>query len=154
MRAAHTTAAVMALALAVAACSQGSTNTAPATIAANTVAPPSPTEIYDLRERCAKDAVEAVKGYPKNSPHHTGSFRSHYDLTTNDCYMVTEDYYTDTKGVVTEFFALSSVSEGRIMGVFRESKPGAIQTCWVLERECTSDDEFDAMVQRYMGPGR
>jgi hypothetical protein len=143
------TAAVVALALAVAACSQGSTNTAPATIAANTVAPPSPTEIYNLRERCAKDAVEAMKGFPKNSPQHISTYRDHYDLATNDCYMLT---YTVHNGANDSI--LSSVSEGRIIGVFLETKPGAIQKCWVLERECTSEDEFDAMVQRYMGPGR
>jgi ABC-type glycerol-3-phosphate transport system substrate-binding protein len=112
MRAAHNTAALVALALAVAACSQGSTNTATATIAGNIAAPPSPSEIYALRERCAKDAVEALKGYPKRSPRHTGGYEDHYDLATNDCYMLTDEYYAGAKGVVNMSFVLSSVSEG------------------------------------------
>jgi hypothetical protein len=150
MRAAHKTEAVMALALAVAACSQGSTNTAPT---ATTVATPSATEIYGLRERCAKDAAEAVKSMhdKPNSPNHISTYQNHYDLTTNDCYLLNYTVDSGSKGSISTSDILSSVSDGRVIGVFLETKPGEIRTCEVLGRQCNSEDEFDAMAKPYTG---
>lgn len=143
-------------------------------LAAATGTPSDPHMLYDLREKCAADALQWYRHfyeesgmYPAQSTLSHG-FTSHYNSKTNDCFAVTSaiNRIQDTpskKARLVEMHNLTDVLENRNVGTYSapaaatepaESAPpgqsGDPTECRVAEKRCSSKDDWDTLTAPYM----
>lgn len=124
---------------------------------------PDPRAIYDLREKCGRNAQEWFhhyweldRTYVKGVQLISQDFRSHYNERMNKCFTVVNSL-TSAKNDKTkateggEGHTLSDVLENRDLGEFYQfsymPKPSA---CYVGESKCDSHAGFDALVAPFM----
>lgn len=101
-------------------------------------------EEYDLQERCGKSCREL---FSKNYDRGTGSYyNSHYNKKMNKCFMSFLQMggpISDTRKILLE------IHENKDYGVF-SIKSGEIIVCFVLDRKCKSEKEWDNLIKPYM----
>jgi hypothetical protein len=141
-------------------------------------APSDPHVLYDLREKCAADALEWYRHvydesgvYPTQSTLSRG-FTSHYNSKTNDCFAVTSAITSmkdspSRKARLVEVHQLADVLENRNIGTY--SAPAAAPAspaeppqsvgsaqamvpteCRVADKTCASKNDWDTLTAPYM----
>jgi hypothetical protein len=124
---------------------------------------PDPRVVYELREKCGKDAqawyhhyfeenVTKVPGYTLIN----SSFTSHYSERMNQCFAVVISLTSsrDDKTKVVKFFddrLLADVLENRDLGTFMKfSNMDRPMDCSVHEKNCTSLDQWQDLTKPFM----
>lgn len=108
-------------------------------------------EISKLKEKCEKQTKKIFrKQYNDGSIENSkGTFlykyKNHYNKKMNKCFMViTED------GVLERYKKLLDVDENNSYGSVRINNEQENLGCYLLEKKCKSEDEWDLIVKPYM----
>lgn len=108
-------------------------------------------EISKLKEKCEKQTKKIFsKQYNDGSIENSkGTFlykyKNHYNKKLNKCFMViTED------GVLERYKKLLDVDENNSYGSVRINNEQENLGCYLLEKKCKSEDEWDLIVKPYM----
>jgi hypothetical protein len=126
-------------------------------------AAPDPRIVYDLREKCGRDAqawfhhyyeenVTKVPGYSLIN----SSFTSHYNERMNRCFAVVNSLTSarDDKTKAVKFFdsrSLADVLENKDRGSFAKfSDMNGPMSCSVDEKHCASAQEWEGLAKPFM----
>lgn len=114
-------------------------------------------EIDRLSERCAKRTADIFeKDYPSKSwKEQDGSswtirYEKHYNTKLEKCFMLTRTLLTGSdKESVNNSYLLVNVDENRECGEYLDFKKTDV-TCYIFNKSCKSQSEWDALVKPYM----
>jgi hypothetical protein len=124
---------------------------------------PTATEVFNFRERCAKQAHDEFlrSGNKENSLE--SFFKNHYNAAMDKCFMLIEnnDVQSDP-GHIWMFGSLTDAYDRQVYAMYgiRLEKQGEpfVSYCQVTlpsgeERHCKATDEFRQLISVYMGEG-
>ena len=94
---------------------------------------------YELQDKCKKSSEELFNREWKNIEH--SSYQNHYNKKLNKCFIVVKHF--DANEVY-----LYDVNENNIYGGFQKYENST--KCYVLEKKCNSEEEWDKLVKPYM----
>lgn len=115
---------------------------------------PDPRIVYDLREKCGREAREWFKqawgdGAPKDMPV-TADYTAHYNQQLNRCYLLLE-VTTSGKTNVMKDKSLLDVSENKgLADLSQSSKFEQPTQCTIGNQSCVSHADWDAFVAPFM----
>jgi len=90
---------------------------------------------YQLQEQCGKRSEEYSKKFTNSRFH-----QNHYNKKLNKCFILVNESEKSGKG-------LFDVNESKIYGIYSTKD---YLSCYVLEKECKSEEEWDSLVKPYM----
>lgn len=96
-------------------------------------------ELYELQEKCGKRCEERFKN---NYKPEYAMYQSHYNKKLNKCFILVHFFKQNIK-------ALFDVNENKQYGIFSPNIEDK-SSCGVLEKECKTEDEWNALVKPYM----
>ncbi len=108
-------------------------------------------EISKLKEKCEKQSKKIFRkqyndGTIENSKGiFLYKYKNHYNKKMNKCFMIiTED------GILERYKKLLDVDENESYGSIRVNNEQENLGCYLLEKKCKSEDEWDLIVKPYM----
>lgn len=118
---------------------------------------------FDLQARCASEAKDWFEDdFSSDEDTMVLNFANHYNKEQNKCFVVVELHEANSvlqPGAWTNDRMLWDIYENAQLGEVVESnvsslKPGSfrseVTTCYVLDKKCTTVNEFDDLVRTYM----
>jgi uncharacterized lipoprotein NlpE involved in copper resistance len=107
---------------------------------------------FELQEKCGRISKEFFKnnyydGIIKtpNGKEIYYHYRNHYNNKLNKCFIeITED------GFIGKKKELLDVNENNSLGIVRMNKEQDIKSCYVSNKECNSEGEWNILVKPYM----
>jgi hypothetical protein len=129
--------------------------------ATSTLRPPDPRVVYDLREKCGRDAREWFQhfhaddvGYPPTTVAIQNEYSNHYNERLNRCYAIWLNAKIinapGNKGS-TKAMDLFEVNDNQDLGrFFMNSKSDKPVDCYVGDQHCDSQQEWQALADPYM----
>lgn len=102
-------------------------------------------EYFEVQQKCS----ELARDYSKNSKYKSDDpmliFYDYFNRELNKCFILISGGW----GEATSNIELAEVYENKIYGTY-SSKNNKIITCSVLDKNCTSKDEFINLLEPYM----
>lgn len=145
-----------------ASCGNNATPSQPPSAAAATPSTPDPRIIYDLRDKCGREAREWFKHFygdgvsRKSDGESHSSYTNHYNERLNRCYallasnVVIRDEQTH-KIILSDQRALVDVSENKDIGNYLKlSDMDNAMACKIGEQKCSSLEEWESLAASYM----
>jgi hypothetical protein len=124
---------------------------------------PDPRGIYDLREKCGRDAREWFQhfhaddvGYPPTTVAVQNEYSNHYNERLNRCYAIWLNAKIvnapGNKGsATTKAMDLFEVNDNQDLGrLFMTSKSDVPVDCYVGDQRCGSQKDWEALAAPYM----
>jgi hypothetical protein len=115
-------------------------------------------QIYELQEKCGKRCEDMFKKEYKfvnttKDGQMMNSYQNHYNQKLNKCFILvtTTNYPSDKKTDVLVMKVLFDINENKEYGsVDKFRKQPVPSSCNVLNKICTSEQEWDLLVKPYM----
>ena len=119
-------------------------------------------ELYELSERCGKNVGSGFKeefgkegAYSDKGEHGIRSYNSHYNAKLNKCFiLMTDENYGKNGNLLKMLWDINENKEyGQHISVKDKDSsmfPTRIGACYVLEKYCNSQKEWDSLVKPYM----
>lgn len=111
---------------------------------------------YDLQERCGKQAEESFRRewgegvVNMKSGMMTADYSNHYNKKMNKCFVLLS-VSTMHQNNASKSIMLYDINESRTYGQFFQSKYDLPPNmCHVLDKNCSSEDEWKSLVRSYM----
>jgi hypothetical protein len=117
--------------------------------------------LYELQERCGKVAAELfAKEYDHGKVSRVGDkvmhfdYQAHYNARLNKCFFLemSSSFGKNSKGEMNETrgFRLFDILENREYGTFTSDPELGTFPCFVQDKECRSEPEWNVLVKPYM----
>jgi hypothetical protein len=104
------------------------------------------TEEYDLREKCEKQSEEWFKNFQHNYPGDKLTYKSHYNLRLNKCFIYTTWFQSGGYQIVLVSDVYKKKNYGSCSGTFGEDD----FSCVFLNKDMNDKKEWDELVKPYM----
>lgn len=96
-----------------------------------------------LQERCNQRCEAWSKSYMQKYPGDKLTYESHYNTRLNKCFMLVTYSKSQLK-------SLKEISENKIYGSLLVKQDSTTLLCNVLETQCKTEKEWNALVKPYM----
>jgi hypothetical protein len=118
--------------------------------------------IYELQEKCGKAASELFKKEYGNGGWTTiagdkgmASYTNHYNVKLNKCFILLRTIIIDKgkgddRGDMFVAKTLSDINENKEYGSFSKFQKERPSYCKVVEKQCNSEAEWEALIKPYM----
>jgi hypothetical protein len=116
-------------------------------------------EEYELSERCGKKCAEEFKSaYGNGISNDKDSsmmsvYTNHYNKKLNKCFLLltTTSYSKDKKTGALSMKLIVDINENKEYGSFNKFLKDSVPlSCYVLEKNCSSEREWDSLVKPFM----
>jgi len=112
---------------------------------------------YDLQARCSKDAERWFdEHFPAERETRSVTFTNHYGKAMNTCFVQVDNNFDGKSRLVTYYTvgSLWNIYENRELAdyqlVHMNDLSDRLVKCTTTEKTCSTVEEFDSFVQRYM----
>jgi hypothetical protein len=115
---------------------------------------------YELQERCGKRAAEVFKSEYQPTVQNTDegqmlfNYRNHYSAVFNKCFFLEMSNilgYRANPKYSAQMFRLYDLNDNKEYGsYYKRSDKTVPTTCVVLDAQCRSEAEWEALISRYM----